>query len=372
MEKLFTTESVTMGHPDKLSDLIADSILDAYLAKDEDARVACEVALSKNKVFIMGEITSKAKVDIEQVVRKVIVEVGYNRDELLFNGNTCEFVIDISNQSPDIAQGVNKKDIGAGDQGIMYGYATKETENGMPLVHNLAHALTKRLEEVRKKGVIEGLRPDGKAQVTLAKSEKDTYVKTLVLSTQHDASKELTVLRKEIIEKVIKKVIPETLLRKETEILINPTGRFVVGGPIADTGVTGRKTMVDTYGGLAHHGGGAFSGKDYTKVDRSAAYYARYVAKNVVANQMADECEVRVAYAIGISKPVMLEIDTFHTYKIPEAEIKEYILNNFDFTPKNMIKELALKKQKYAETTRNYHFGKDSFPWEKVKKVPSK
>ncbi len=366
MEKLFTTESVTFGHPDKLSDLIADSILDAYLQQDKNARVACEVALSKNKVFIMGEITSIAHIDIEKIVRKVITDIGYDRDELLFNGNTCEIVTDISKQSPDIAQGVNKDDIGAGDQGIMYGYATNETENYMPLVHNLAHQLTKRLEFVREQNIIKGLRPDGKAQVTLSKNDGEIHVKTVVLSSQHEENKDLQTLKEEIITHVIKEVIPEEYFTEDTQILINPTGRFVIGGPAGDTGVTGRKIMVDTYGGLACHGGGAFSGKDYTKVDRSAAYYARYVAKNIVASNLADECEVRVAYAIGVSKPVMIDINTFNTNKIPEEKIKEIILEVFDFTPKNIIESLNLKDVKYAEVTHNYHFGNDEFSWEKT------
>lgn len=366
MEKLFTTESVTFGHPDKLSDLIADSLLDAYLQQDKDARVACEVALSKNKVFIMGEITSIAHIDIEKIVRKVITDIGYDRDELLFNGNTCEIITDISKQSPDIAQGVNKDDVGAGDQGIMYGYATNETENYMPLVHNLAHQLTKRLELVREKNIIKGLRPDGKAQVTLLKKDGEIYVKTVVVSSQHEENKDLETLKEEIITHVIKEVIPKKYLTEDTQILINPTGRFVIGGPAGDTGVTGRKIMVDTYGGLACHGGGAFSGKDYTKVDRSAAYYARYVAKNVVASKLADECEVRVAYAIGVSEPVMVDINTFNTNKIPEEKIKEIILKVFDFTPKNIIKSLNLKNMEYATVTRNYHFGNDQFSWEQL------
>ena len=365
MEKLFTTESVTCGHPDKLSDLIADSILDAYLKADKDARVACEVAVGKNKVFIIGEITSKADIDIEAIARKVIVDVGYDRDELLFNGYNCKIIIDISKQSADIALGVNKKDIGAGDQGIMYGYATYETPNYMPLVHNLAHGLTKRLEEVRFRGIIKGLRPDGKAQLTLAYDNDKIVAKAIVVSCQHDEDKDLDVLKEEIENEVIKKVIPLRYITKDTKILINPTGRFVIGGPSGDTGLTGRKIMVDTYGGLAHHGGGAFSGKDYTKVDRSAAYYARYVAKNIVDSGLAKKCEVRVAYAIGVSKPVMVDIDTFNTNKISEAEILNIILKVFDFTPNNIIDSLGLKKVKYQDVTYNYHFGKESFPWEK-------
>ena len=369
MEKLFTAESVTFGHPDKLSDLIADSILDAYLEEDKDSKVACEVAISQNKVYIMGEVTSKCSPDIEKIVRGVINDVGYSKDELLFNGNTCDIIINISKQSPDIAQGVDKEDIGAGDQGIMYGYATNKTENYMPLALNLAHKLTKRLEIVRKENIITGLRPDGKAQVTLEENNNKNYVKTIVISCQHDEDKDLKLLKEEIIKYVLKEVIPKEYLTKDTLILINPTGRFVIGGPVADTGVTGRKIMVDTYGGLAHHGGGAFSGKDYTKVDRSAAYYARFVAKNIVASNLAEECEVRVAYAIGVSKPVMVDIETFNTNKIPVAKIKQIVLENFDFSPKNIIESLNLKNVKYAEVTKDYHFGNEKFPWEKIIKL---
>lgn len=368
MEKLFTAESVTFGHPDKLSDLIADSILDAYLAQDKDSKVACEVALGKNKVYIMGEITSNASIDIEAIVRKVIVDIGYDNDELLFNGHNCKINIDISKQSQDIALGVCKDDIGAGDQGIMYGYATDEAENYMPIAINLAHALTLKLEEVRVKNIVKGLRPDGKSQVTIALNKEKVQVKTIVLSTQHDENVNLKVLKEKLKNEVIEKVIPREYMKK-TEILINPTGRFVIGGPAADTGLTGRKLMVDSYGGLAHHGGGASSGKDYTKVDRSAAYYARYVAKNIVAAHLAHKCEVRVAYAIGVSKPVMVDIDTFNTNTIPEENILKIINEVFDFRPINIINSLNLKYLKYAEVTHNYHFGNDILPWEKLDKV---
>ncbi len=368
MEKLFTTESVTCGHPDKLSDLIADSILDAYLKQDESSKVACEVALGKNKVYIIGEITSRAKVDIDEVVRNVINVVGYNDDSLLFNGNTCKIIKDISTQSPDIAQGVDKEDTGAGDQGIMYGYATNETENFMPLVHNLAHKLTDRLEYVRLNGIIKGIRPDGKAQVTIAKNDDEVTVKTVVVSCQHDEDKDLELLKKEIKEKVIDEVIPKKYMKKTT-ILINPTGRFVIGGPAGDSGLTGRKIMVDSYGGIAHNGGGALSGKDYTKVDRSAAYYARYVAKNIVAAGLASLCEVRVAYAIGMSSPVMVDIDCFNTNKISEEEIEKIIDKNFDFSPKSIIETLNLKHLNYYDVTKKHHFGDSSLPWEKIIKL---
>lgn len=365
MEKLFTTESVTIGHPDKLSDLIADSILDAYLIQDENAKVACEVALGKNKVYIIGEVTSKAKVAIDEIVRKVIIDVGYDKDELLFNGHTCEIIKDISCQSPDIAQGVNKSEIGAGDQGIMYGYATDECANYMPLVHNFAHALTDRLEYVRKNNLIKGLRPDGKAQVTIAKDNNKVYIKTIVISCQHDEAKNMDTLKKEIKEKVIKGVISPSYFNN-TKILINPTGRFVIGGPAGDTGLTGRKIMVDTYGGIAHHGGGAFSGKDYTKVDRSAAYYARYVAKNIVAAGLANKCEIKVAYAIGMSKPVMVDIDCFKTNKVSKNMIKDVLNKFFDFTPNNIINTLNLKHLKYTLVTQKHHLGYEKFSWEKT------
>lgn len=370
MEKLFTSESVTFGHPDKLSDLIADSILDAYLSEDKNSRVACEVALGKNKVYVIGEITSKTKVDIDAIVRKTIIEVGYDKDELLFNGNTCQIIKDLSCQSQDIAQGVNGRELKAGDQGIMYGYATDETLNYMPLVHNLAHALTDRLEYVRKNNIIKGLRPDGKAQITLSYENEKTYIKTIVISCQHDEDKDLELLKKEIEEKVIKEVVPQSLI-KDTNILINPTGRFVIGGPAGDSGLTGRKIIVDTYGGIAHHGGGAFSGKDYTKVDRSAAYYARYTAKNIVAAGLSKKCEVRVAYAIGVSKPVMVDIDCFNTNIVDESLIKEVLNKFFNFEVQNIIDTLNLKNLEYAKVTKNHHFGSSDLPWEKTDLVSS-
>ena len=367
MKKLFTTESVTMGHPDKVCDQIADAILDAYLSIDENSRVACEVTVRKNSVLVMGEITSKALVDVERVVRNTIINIGYDNDKLGFNGNTCNVEIDLNKQSLDIAMGVNKEDIGAGDQGIMYGYATNETDNYMPLVHNLSCMLTKRLDYVRINNVIKGLRPDGKAQVTLEYDGDKVRVHTVIISIQHDENKDLNLLKEEIYNEVIKYVISSDLMDKETIILINPTGRFVIGGPVGDSGLTGRKIIVDTYGGIARHGGGAFSGKDYTKVDRSAAYYARYVAKNLVANNLCSKCEVSVSYAIGVSSPISVSIDTFGTNKISEEDILNIINKNFDFKPINIIKELNLKKIKYNDTTMYSHFGKDNMPWEVIK-----
>jgi len=347
-------------------DQIADNILDAYLNIDKESRVACEVTVSKNNILVMGEITSNAKVDIESIVRKTVIDIGYDNDGLGFNGNTCKINIDISKQSSDIAMGVNKDDIGAGDQGIMYGYATNETDNYMPLVHNIACNLTKRLDFVRKNNIIEGLRPDGKAQVTLQYDNDKVRVHTVVVSIQHEENKDLDLLKDEIINEVINKVIDNDLIDNRTNILINPTGRFVIGGPLGDSGLTGRKIMVDSYGGIAKHGGGAFSGKDYTKVDRSAAYYARYVAKNLVANNLCDKCEVSVSYAIGISHPISVSIDTFGTNKVSEEKILNIISKNFDFSPRNIIKELDLKNIKYKETTMYSHFGKDNLSWENI------
>lgn len=368
MKKLLTTEAITSGHPDKMCDCIADAILDAYLSIDENSRVACEVCASKSGVLIMGEITSSGVVDIEGIPRKTIVDIGYDSDLLGFNGNTIPIRIELNNQSPDISRGVNTKEIGAGDQGIMYGYACDETDSYMPLVHVLACNLVKQLECVRKNKEILGLRLDGKAQVTL---EYGTNLKvtTIVVSTQHDAYKDLELLKQEVILKVIKPVIPEKLLDKDTQILMNPTGRFVIGGPVGDSGLTGRKIIVDTYGGIAHHGGGAFSGKDYTKVDRSGAYYSRYVAKNLVASGICGKCEVSVSYAIGVPKPIAVTIDTFNTNKIPEEDILSIVNQLFDFSPANIIKELNLKCVKYQDTTLYSHFGKENLPWEKLDKV---
>lgn len=369
MKKLFTTESVASGHPDKMCDIIADNILDAYLKEDKDSRVACEVCASKNEVLVMGEVTSKGNIDIEMIVRKTIIDIGYDNDSLDFNGNNVPIRIELNKQSSDIAIGVNKTEIGAGDQGIMYGYACDETENYMPLVHNLANNLVRELEYVRKNNLINGLRPDGKAQVTLEYEDDLIRVNTIVISIQHDEDKDINILRNEIIEQVINKVIPKQLINSSTKFLINPTGRFCIGGPVGDSGLTGRKIMVDTYGGIAHHGGGAFSGKDYTKVDRSAAYYARYVAKNIVASGLASKCEVSVSYAIGVSKELAINIDTFNTSIIDEDKILNIINQVFDFSPNNIIKELDLKNVKYSNTTLYSHFGKNNLPWESLDKV---
>lgn len=368
MKKLFTTEVVLSGHPDKMCDLIADNILDAYLKGDKDSRVACEVVASKNRILIMGEVTSKAEVEIEDIVRKVITDIGYDNDELGFNGNTIPIVIDLNKQSSDIAIGVNKEDIGAGDQGIMYGYATNETENYMPLVHNIACNLARNIDNARKNGILDGLRPDGKLQVTIEDNDGRIIIKTIIVSVQHNETKDINTLREEVTN-FVRSVIPNNLLNDDTKILVNPTGRFVIGGPIGDSGLTGRKIIVDTYGGIAHHGGGAFSGKDYTKVDRSAAYYARYVAKNVVASGIASKCEVKVAYAIGVSSPVDISIDTFGTGIINEDKILDIVKEVFDFRPSNIIKELNLKNVSYKDTTLYSHFGKDNLPWEKLDKV---
>ena len=377
MRKLFTSESVTEGHPDKLCDLISDSILDAYLTKDENARVAVEAIASKGEIFITGEITSKATVDIESVARKVMQEVGYDDASTGIDYRTCKVTINISKQSADIALGVDQcmeekegemvSSEGAGDQGMMFGYACTETPELMPLPISLAHKLSKRLTEVRKNGILPYLKPDGKTQVTVEYEDGvPMRVDTIVLSTQHEERIELKKLKDEIMEEVILKVIPSHLLDEKTKYYINPTGRFVIGGPLGDSGLTGRKIIVDTYGGYARHGGGAFSGKDPTKVDRSASYMARHLAKNVVANGLASRCEIQLSYAIGIAKPVSIFIDTFGTNTIPEEEIISVLLETFDLTPRGIIQYLDLKKPIYSQTTNYGHFGKEELSWEKV------
>ena len=369
MKKLFTSESVTIGHPDKMCDVIADRILDEFLKKDKNSRVACEVCVSFNQVLVMGEISSKEEVDIEKIVRDTIIDIGYDNDELGFNGNNIPILLSINKQSPDISIGVNKEDIGAGDQGMMFGYATSETDNYMPYSIDFAHKLAKRLELVRRNSIIPYLRPDGKAQVTvILDNDKLVGIDTIVVSTQHDEIS-ISKLRKDIKKYVIDEVIPIELINENTKIYINPTGRFVIGGPVGDSGLTGRKIIVDTYGGVVPHGGGAFSGKDYTKVDRTAAYYARYVCKNIVASGLCDKIILQVSYAIGISKPVSLYIDTFNTNKISEEKILEIINKVFDFTPNNMIKELKLMDAKYHLTTAYGHFGKNNLSYEKLDKV---
>ena len=377
MKRLFTSESVTEGHPDKLCDYISDSILDSYLAKDKNARVACETVAGKGEIFITGEITSTANVDIEQVVRDTIKEVGYADSEYDIDYRTCKIYINLSKQSPDIALGVDKsledkegKDVeseGAGDQGLMFGYACDETEELMPLPISLAHKLSKRLTEVRREKIIDYLRPDGKTQVTVEYDEdKPVRVDTIVISAQHLPDVDMKVLKKDIIEKVIKPTVPANLLDENTKYFINPTGRFVIGGPLGDSGLTGRKIIVDTYGGAARHGGGAFSGKDPTKVDRSASYMARHIAKNIVANGYAKKCEIQIAYSIGVAKPVSKYVNTYGTNTIPEEEIVEKIDKTFDLTPRGIINYLDLQRPIYRQTTNYGHFGKKDLPWEKI------
>ena len=377
MRKLFTSESVTEGHPDKLCDFISDSVLDSYFAKDPNARVACETVAGKGQIVVTGEITSTANVDIEEVVRNTIKEVGYDNADTDIDYRTCKVLINVSKQSADIALGVDKSyeekegaDVhseGAGDQGIMFGFACNETQEFMPLPISLAHKLSKRLAEVRKSGEIDYIRPDGKTQVTVEYEDgKPFRVDTIVVSTQHLASADLNELKRDIQEKVIHSVVPKVLLDENTKYFINPTGRFVIGGPLGDSGLTGRKIIVDTYGGYSRHGGGAFSGKDPSKVDRSAAYMARFVAKNVVANGYAEKCEIQFSYAIGVAKPVSVYVDTFGTAKIAEEEIIDKINKTFDLTPRGMIETLGLRKPIYKQTTNYGHFGKENLPWEKI------
>ena len=373
MKKLFTSESVTPGHPDKLCDQISDRILDEYLKSDPYSRVACEVCAHKDGIVVMGEVTSKTNIDIEKIVREVVINVGYDKDELGFNGNNIDIQIYMNKQSNDIACGVNnsldEEDIGAGDQGMMFGYATNETDEFMPYPIYIAHKLSKKLREVYEGKKLKYLRPDGKMQVTVEyEDDKSKFIDTIVLSTQHDDI-DIDILRDDIKNYVIDEVVPKDMINKDTKIYINPTGRFVIGGPVGDSGLTGRKIIVDTYGGICGHGGGAFSGKDPTKVDRSACYYARYVAKNVVAAGLCDRIEIQVSYAIGVSKPVSLYINTFNTNKIEENKILDIINKVFDFTPSNIIKELELRKPIYSTTTNFGHFGRENLPWERLDKV---
>ena len=380
MRKLFTSESVTEGHPDKLCDYISDSVLDACLSQDENSRVACETVAGKGEVVITGEITSNADIDIEQIARNAIKEIGYDNKDTDIDYKTCKVHINICKQSPDIALGVNKSledkagesvaSEGAGDQGIMFGYACDKTDAYMPLPIYLAHKIAKRLTDVRKQNILHYLRPDGKTQVTVEyENDIPVRVDTVVVSTQHTEDVDLNILRKDIIERVIKEVVPESLLDENTKYYINPTGRFVIGGPLGDSGLTGRKIIVDTYGGYSRHGGGAFSGKDSTKVDRSAAYMARFIAKNIVANGYAKKCEIQFSYAIGVAKPVSIYVDTFGTGTVPEQELVDLIYKRFELTPRGIIQYLGLKKPIFTKTTNYGHFGKIDLPWERVIKM---
>ena len=380
MKKLFTSESVTEGHPDKLCDLISDSVLDACLREDKFSRVACETVAGKGQILVTGEITTNAKVDIEQIVRDTLKEVGYDNEKTDIDYKTCKVLLNMSKQSSDIALGVDKsleskkgdkvKSEGAGDQGIMFGFATDETESYMPMPIFLAHRLAERLTFVRKEGILPYLRPDGKVQVTV-EYDKDVpkRIDTVVVSSQHLEDVELDTLRDGIINEVILKVIPVELLDSETKYYINPTGRFVIGGPLGDSGLTGRKIIVDTYGGYSRHGGGAFSGKDPTKVDRSAAYMARYIAKNIVANGYAKKCEIQFSYAIGVAKPISIYVDTFGTGTISDSEIVKKIYKNFDLTPAGIINMLSLREPIYTKTTNYGHFGKKDLAWEQIIKM---
>jgi S-adenosylmethionine synthetase len=368
---LFTSESVTEGHPDKIADQISDAILDACLEKDAYSRVACETLLTTGLAFIAGEITTKAYVDFPSIVRGTVTAVGYTDASYGFDSQTCSVISSIHEQSPDIAMGVDPG--GAGDQGMMFGYASNENDELMPTPIALAHKLTRRLSEVRKNGSLDFLRPDGKSQVTVEydSNHKPVRVDAVVISTQHSETVDNRRLRAEVLEHVIQAALPEHLLDQDTKYHINPTGRFVVGGPMGDTGLTGRKIIVDTYGGMGRHGGGAFSGKDPTKVDRSACYMARYIAKNVVASGLADRCEVQLAYAIGIAEPVSVLVQTFGTGKLPESQIENLVREHFKLTPKGIIESLNLRRPIYKKTAAYGHFGRKEpdFTWEATDKA---
>lgn len=383
MRKLFTSESVTEGHPDKIADQISDAVLDAILAQDPKGRVACETIVTTGQVHIFGEISTQCYVDIAHIARETINNIGYNRAKFGFDGNTCGVLISIDEQSPDIAMGVDKaleakegqaaeEETGAGDQGMMFGYATNETESYMPMPAYLANKLALQLTKVRKEGVLPDLRPDGKTQVTVEYDDgKPVRVDTIVISSQHAPEVSNEQIRKDIIEKVIAPIVPAEMLDAETKYYINPTGRFVIGGPQGDAGLTGRKIIVDTYGGMARHGGGAFSGKDPSKVDRSAAYAARHVAKNIVAAGLADKCEIQLAYAIGVAHPVSVLVETFGTGKISEDKIAELVRKNFSLSPTGIIRELDLLRPIYKQTAAYGHFGRTDvdLPWEHTEKA---
>ena len=385
MEKLlFTSESVTEGHPDKMCDAISDAILDALMEKDPMSRVACETATTTGLVLVMGEITTNAYVDIQKIVRDTVREIGYTRGKFGFDADTCGVIVAIDEQSADIALGVNKAleakmgedeidSIGAGDQGMMFGYASNETEEYMPYPVNMAHKLAFQLTKVRKDGTLSYLRPDGKTQVTVEYDEngKPSRIDAVVCSTQHDPDVTQEQIHEDIKKYVFDPILPKELIDEETKYYINPTGRFVIGGPHGDSGLTGRKIIVDTYGGYARHGGGAFSGKDCTKVDRSAAYAARYVAKNIVAAGLADKCEIQLAYAIGVAQPMSIRVDTFGTGKLAEQRLVEIVRENFDLRPAGIISMLDLRRPIYKQTAAYGHFGRNDLdlPWEKLDKV---
>lgn len=361
----FTSESVTEGHPDKLCDYISDKILDEYLKQDKFSRVAVETFATGNLVIVAGQVTSNGNVDVENIVRQTIKEIGFNNKDIDIDYNTCKIIIEITKQSPDIAMGV---DIGgAGDQGIMFGYACNETSNYMPFAIDLAHKLSLRLTKVRKENILSYLRPDGKTQVTVEyENDIPKRIETILISTQHEENIDMNTLKQDIINHVILQVIDEKLMDENTKIYINPTGKFVIGGPLGDTGLTGRKIIVDTYGGYSRHGGGAFSGKDPTKVDRSASYMLRHIAKNIVANNLATKCELQISYAIGMKEPLSLYINTFGTSTIPEEKIISIIQKNFDLTPEGIINYLNLREPIYSKTTNYGHFGKSGLSYEKI------